>query len=27
LTHLRRKRIGAWLLLAGVVLPIALFVI
>jgi hypothetical protein len=27
LTHLRRKRTGAWLLLAGVVLPIALFVI
>ena len=27
LTHMRRKRTGAWLLLAGAVLPIALFVI
>ena len=27
LTHMRRKRTGGWLLLAGVVLPIALFVI
>jgi hypothetical protein len=27
LTHIQRKRTGGWLLLAGVVLPIALFVI
>src|ERR1700728_1630732 len=27
LTHMRRKRTGGWLLLAGVVLPVALFVI
>jgi hypothetical protein len=27
LTHMQRKRTGKWLLLAGVVLPIALFVI
>ncbi len=27
LTHMQRKRTGGWLLLAGVVLPIALFVI
>jgi hypothetical protein len=27
LTHMKRKRTGGWLLLAGVVLPVALFVI